>query len=182
MSITGAESSGASEQRRRTVLVGVTPDPSEAVLHAAARLATDLGAGLVCGCADVSEYVADLDPDGTPRVEPLDPDLVEDEERSSRLAADLRHRVRTVLHQFSGDLRVQLLAGDPASALNRLAHDVDADYLVVGARHGGLRAAMSEFFGGSIAVQLVHRQTRPVLVVPDSPVVDGGPLPWETHG
>jgi hypothetical protein len=38
---------------------------------------------------------------------------------------------------------------------------------------------MREFFAGSVAVHLAHRQTRPVVVIPTSPVPQGAALPWE---
>ena len=47
------------------------------------------------------------------------------------------------------------------------------------AHEAGLRASMREFFRSSVAVHLAHRQHRPVLVVPLSPVDDGRALPWE---
>jgi nucleotide-binding universal stress UspA family protein len=38
--------------------------------------------------------------------------------------------------------------------------------IIVGSRRGGLRSTMHEFFGGSVAAHLAHRQPRPVVVVP----------------
>ena len=44
---------------------------------------------------------------------------------------------------------------------------------------GGLRVSMHEYFGGSVAAHLAHRQSRPVGVIPLSPVSAGDRLPWE---
>jgi nucleotide-binding universal stress UspA family protein len=38
--------------------------------------------------------------------------------------------------------------------------------IIVGSRRGGLRSTMHDFFGGSVAAHLAHRQPRPVVVVP----------------
>ena len=51
--------------------------------------------------------------------------------------------------------------------------------IVVGSRRRGMRSGLKEFFGGSVAAQLAHRQHRPVVVVPVDPVAPGAPLPWE---
>jgi nucleotide-binding universal stress UspA family protein len=51
--------------------------------------------------------------------------------------------------------------------------------IVVGTRHPGVRAGAREFFGGSVAVHLAHRQHRPVLVIPLAPTPHGTKLPWE---
>ena len=53
------------------------------------------------------------------------------------------------------------LAGDIGQALSRLAEVLDAEMIVVGSRRGGLRASVHDFFGGSVAVHLAHRQPRP---------------------
>ncbi|WP_284328799.1 hypothetical protein [Demequina litorisediminis] len=50
---------------------------------------------------------------------------------------------------------------------------------MVGTREPGLRGTLHEFFSGSVAAQLSHRQHRPVLVVPLAPVGPEGELPWE---
>jgi len=38
---------------------------------------------------------------------------------------------------------------------------------------------MREFLNGSIAAHLAHRQRRPVVVIPLSPVREGEALPWQ---
>jgi nucleotide-binding universal stress UspA family protein len=69
------------------------------------------------------------------------------------------------------------LAGDIAHALGRLAEVLGSELIVVGSRRGGLRSSMHEFFGGSVAAHLAHRQPRPLVVVPLTPSPDA--LPWE---
>ena len=57
--------------------------------------------------------------------------------------------------------------------------ELDARYIVVGTREAGLRGSVREFFNGSVAVHLAHRQHRPVIVVPLAPIEGGEKLPWE---
>jgi len=71
------------------------------------------------------------------------------------------------------------LAGDPGRALGRLAEAVNARYIVVGTREASVRETLREFFQGSVASHLAHRQHRPVLVVPLNPVAGDQTLPWE---
>lgn len=78
-----------------------------------------------------------------------------------------------------GEREAEALAGDGAGALAHLADTVDAQLIVVGSRSGGVRASTHDFVGGSVAVQLIHRQSRPVLVVPVEPSPSGTSLPWE---
>lgn len=60
----------------------------------------------------------------------------------------------------------RVLAGDPASALSRLAAEVDSRMLVVGTRRHGALHRVEEFFAGSVAKSLAMGQDRPVLLVP----------------
>ena len=46
-------------------------------------------------------------------------------------------------------------------------------------REASVRETLREFFQGSVASHLAHRQHRPVLVVPLNPVAGSEPLPWE---
>jgi nucleotide-binding universal stress UspA family protein len=68
---------------------------------------------------------------------------------------------------------VRQLVGDPALAIKHLAEDIDARLLVVGTRKRGIGESIREFFTGSVAARLSHRQTRPILVIPlGEPVPD----------
>lgn len=54
---------------------------------------------------------------------------------------------------------------DPAHALARLASELDALYIVVGATHGG---GLRRLIGGeSVPKRLLRHQHRPVLIVPE---------------
>jgi nucleotide-binding universal stress UspA family protein len=58
-------------------------------------------------------------------------------------------------------------------AMKHLADQVDARLLVVGTRKRGIGESIREFFTGSVAARLAHRQQRPILVIPlGEPVPD----------
>lgn len=161
--------------RRRHILVGVSPRHPEAVVHEAARFARAFGADLVCAHVDPSRYVVQEHPDGSVEARPLDPDVQEwtDARFDDELAARLTRRAA----ELEVPIQFRELAGDVSRSLIRLADVLGAELIVVGSR-SGRRLSVREFFGGSVAVQLAHRQPRPVVVVPLTPRADG-PLPWE---
>lgn len=50
---------------------------------------------------------------------------------------------------------------------------------MVGTRSRGLGESIREFFTGSVAARLSHRQSRPILVVPlEEPIADDKKDPW----
>ncbi len=157
------------------VLVGVNHGQSEVVLKQAVRLARALSADLVCAHVDVGRYVVEERPDGTVVSRPLDPDLPElsESDFDPALAEYVRGLVGGVPVTF------RELAGDRAYALARLADIYDVELIVVGSRRRGVKSGLKEFFGGSVAASLAHRQHRPVVVVPVQPVAADTPLPWE---
>jgi nucleotide-binding universal stress UspA family protein len=82
-------------------------------------------------------------------------------EALSEVAADLRHRAE----EYAGVLGVQITfitaRGDPFSELRRVADEVRADAVVVGAS-----TKAGHRFVGSLAVRLVKAGRWPVTVVP----------------
>jgi nucleotide-binding universal stress UspA family protein len=159
------------------IVVAVVPKQSDAVLLEAAALARDLGSELICAHVNVGRYPVEERPDGTIVSLPFDPDVPDlgDEVFDRELAG----HIRDVLTESNVRYTLRALAGDPARALGHLAEVTDARLIVVGTHHPGLRRGLHEFFEGSVAVHLAHRQHRPVVVIPLSPVSDDGTLPWE---
>mgnify|MGYP001213441952 CR=1 FL=1 len=148
----------------RLVVIGVTPQQPESVLRTAAWLAHGLDAELVCAHVDTSES------------RPLDPDA--QEWVSTQFDPAMAERIRQIAGaQGVSSVRTVELAGEVARALGRLAEVVGAELIVVGTR-SGVRASVKEYFSGSVAVHLAHRQARPVVVVPLAARAEG-PLPWE---
>lgn len=154
-----------------TLVVGVEPGQRDVVVQRAADLARALGGQLVCAHVDSARVVSTEEADGSVTSEPVDPDLDED---ASPFPDDLRARIEELLAPTGVEGRVLQLAGDPAAALARLGDRLDAEMIVVGTRHAGLRGALEEVLDGSVAAHLSHRQHRPVLVVPQGPARQGG--------
>ncbi|TAM70573.1 MAG: universal stress protein [Microbacteriaceae bacterium] len=157
------------------IVVGIAPDEPPRVLLEAARFARELGVELACAHVDAARYPVEEHEDGTVSSMPLDPEVpdLRDETMDPALS-------RFVLDTLAGagvSVRLYALAGDPAQALGRLSEALDARAIIVGTRHPGFRAGLEEFFTGSIAVRLAHRQGRPVIVIPLQP--HPAAVPWE---
>jgi nucleotide-binding universal stress UspA family protein len=154
---------------RGSVIVGVVPGQSSRVLKEGARYAKLLGAHLLVVHVDVTRFVTYEDPDGYVHSAPIDINVVAGEndlQAVTQQATDLLDG--SALHWS-----VRQLVGDPALAIKHLAEDIDARLLVVGTRKRGIGESIREFFTGSVAARLSHRQTRPILVIPlGEPVPD----------
>ncbi|MET4782508.1 universal stress protein [Glaciihabitans sp. UYNi722] len=161
----------------RSVVVGVTPTQPESVVLQATSFAAHFDAQLVCAWVDGGRYPVEEFPDGTVRALPFDPDLAYpvDEQFPDELAV----RLKRLLGAQGAKWSTRALAGDPAQALGHLADLLDATMIVVGTRRATVRGTMQEFFNGSVAVHLAHRQRRPVVVIPLAPVGSDDSLPWE---
>lgn len=176
------------DSAQRTLVVGVMPGQPDAVATHAAVLAAQLGARLVCATVRAGRYVVEERADGGIRSAPVDPDLAEPEPGPGEPGADLVDRIDPELEEHLHALldptgvtwETRALAGDPARALARLAETLDAMMIVVGTHEGGLRGTLHGLFNGSVAAHLAHRQHRPVVVIPLSPVGLDAALPWET--
>jgi Universal stress protein family. len=160
-------------------VVGIVRHQPDSVVLEAARFAERLGADLVCATVDVGRYIVEEHPDGTVTSAPVDPDLPE--LADAVFDPELEAHLHELLDAGPVSFRVRALAGDPARALGRLADRLDADAIVVGTRNTGIRASVQEFFSGSVAVHLAHRQHRSVIVIPLTPVEGEGALPWENQ-
>ena len=148
----------------RYIVVGVTPQQPVAVLREAVRLARQFKAVLVCANVEAGSYVVAEHPDGSVESRPIDPD--QPDWNTAVFNGGLAHRIREVADKEGVRVEFRELAGDIAHALGRLAEVLDAEMIIVGSRRGGLRSTMHDFFGGSVAAHLAHRQPRPVVVVP----------------
>lgn len=164
-------------RRPAVIIVAVEPGQPADVLLQASALATDLGCHLVCAHVDLGRYPVQEHADGSVVSLPFDPDLPELDEQE--FDPELARHIATVLDPVQVPYSVRALAGDPARALGHLAEAVNARLIVVGTHRSGIRRGVREFFNGSVAVHLAHRQHRPIVVVPLSPVTDGAQLPWE---
>ena len=148
----------------RYIVVGVTPQQPVAVLREAVRLARQFKAVLVCVNVEAGSYIVAEHPDGSVESRPIDPD--QPDWNAAVFNGGLAHRIREVADQEGVRVEFRELAGDIAHALGRLAEVLNAEMIIVGSRRGGLRSTLHDFFGGSVAAHLAHRQPRPVVVVP----------------
>jgi nucleotide-binding universal stress UspA family protein len=167
----------ANDAPRGVILVGVQAGLPDAVLREAARLARELHLDLVCAHVDLERYTVGEHLDGSVLSRSIDPDLPD--ERVGAFDAALAAHIDEVLAGSGVTWTGRELAGDPGRALARLADAVDARYIVVGTRDASVRETLREFFQGSVASHLAHRQHRPLLVVPLRPMTADEPLPWE---
>lgn len=172
MSDEASEVSGQAEDaadKQGAVIVGVVPDLPARVVKEAARYAKLLSAPLLVVNVDVTRFVTYEDPDGYVHSAPIDINIAAGEDE---LAA-VESQTAALLSGWDVDWEVRQLVGDPAMAIKHLAEQVDARLLVVGTRKRGLGESIREFFTGSVAARLAHRQHRPILVVPlGEPVPD----------
>ncbi len=152
----------------RSVVVGVVPRQPAAVVRTAATFAERFGAELVCATVDTSRFTLAHAVDGPDVTMPIDPDVLGP--APTTFDPDLEVTLAVALEGRPVRWSVRALAGSASQELARLADDLDAAMIVVGTREAGLRGSLHEFFNGSVAVQLAHRQHRPVVVVPLAPV------------
>jgi nucleotide-binding universal stress UspA family protein len=157
------------EVPQRAVIVGAIPSQPPRVIREAARYASLFGAPLIVAHVDVTRFVTYEDPDGYVHSAPIDIDLAAGE---TQLAL-VKDAAASALDGVAVDWSVRQLVGDPALAIKQLAERSNARLIVVGTRRRGFGETIREFFTGSVAARLAHRQSRPILVVPlEEPVGD----------
>lgn len=144
------------------VIAGVIPDEPPRVLREAARYAKLFGAPLIVVHVDVTRFVTYEDPDGFVHAAPIDLDVSSGEAQLVRV----KDAATSALAASGVEWTVTQLVGDPALAIKHLAEQSQARLIVVGTRRRGFGESIREFFTGSVAARLAHRQSRPVLVVP----------------
>ncbi len=147
---------------QHAVIVGVIPDQPARVLREAARYAKLFGAPLLVTHVDVTRFITYEDPDGYVHSAPLDLDIASGES----MLTVVREAAEQVLAESGIEWSLHQLVGDPALAIKHLAEQSDARLIVVGTRKRGIGESIREFFTGSVAARLAHRQPRPILVVP----------------
>ena len=165
------------DHEARTLVVGVVREQSDDVVRQAIRFAGMLGASLVLATVDPTRYTTAHNPDGTVAAFSIDPDAAE--VITEEFDPEFAEHLGALLEPSGLTWSLRALAGDPAHELARLAHELNAVAIVVGTRKPGLRTSAHEFFNGSVAVHLAHRQHHPVIVIPLDPVAHGERLPWE---
>lgn len=160
-----------------TIVVGVTAWQPDAVVDQALKFAVRLHGRVLFVSVDLSRYVTETRADGSVVAASIDPDVgdVIVEEFEPGLAERLRGLAMTA------GVECDFLAspGNADRVLAEAANERDAVMIVVGTRNATFGGTLREFFSGSVAANLAHRQHRPVLVVPVDPVSGDAALPWD---
>ncbi|MBA8814977.1 nucleotide-binding universal stress UspA family protein [Microbacterium halimionae] len=156
------------------VLVGVIPEQPARVVHEAARYAKVFGVPLVVVHVDVTRFVTSEDPDGYVHSAPIDLNIATSEGELDQV----RTEVEAALADTGVAWTLDQLVGDPALAIKHHADKIDARLLVIGTRKRGFGESVREFFTGSVAARLAHRQHRPILVVPLGDPLSDEDDPW----
>ncbi|MBW0118937.1 MULTISPECIES: universal stress protein [Pseudonocardia] len=99
---------------------------------------------------------------------PIDPDSADWDQQAARALEEQRRAVRDVAGGALGGWSYHAGRGDPADLLVALAQEVDALMIVVGTQGEGVSAVFERVLDRSVSHAVIHRQHRPVLVVPPS--------------
>lgn len=160
--LTAADEAAQNAKLQKAVIVGMQPGQPEHVLAEAIRYAKLLQVPLVVVHVDITRFVTYEDPDGYVHSAPIDLNV-------DAGAAEFE-AVQKAAEEALADADIvwtaRQLVGDPALAIKHLANKLDAQLLVVGTRKRGIGETIREFFTGSVAARLAHRQHRNILVVP----------------
>lgn len=160
---------------QKAVIVGMQPDQNRRVIDEAVRFARLLDVPLVVAHVDVTRFVTYEDPDGYVHSAPID---INFDAGAAEFEA-VQAAAAALLEGTGITWTARQLVGDPALAIKQLANKLDASLIVVGTRKRGIGESIREFFTGSVAARLTHRQHRSVLVVPQGePVPDSQKEIW----
>ncbi|WP_261165638.1 universal stress protein [Microbacterium sp. Marseille-Q6965] len=143
------------------VVVGAIPDQNPRVLKEAARYATLMGVPLVVVHVDVTRFVTYEDPDGYVHSAPIDINVDAGAEEFAAVKA-----VAAEVLDGKAEWTARQLVGDPALAIKHFTAKIGARLIVIGTRKRGFGESLREFFTGSVAARLSHRQSIPLLVIP----------------
>lgn len=161
------------------VLVGVTGDQPSIVAEQGVRFAEAFDASIVFAWVDTTQFTTGFMSDGTVAFSSFEGDA---EAGAVPDASWLDERAREAVGDRSLAWTTKVGSGQPAAVLAAFADEVQARMIVVGTREPGFMAGLQEFLGGSVAAHLAHTQSRPVVVVPLTPVKKGDSLPWDAEG
>lgn len=145
------------------IVVGIEPGLPSRIIETAERTARAFGCEVVFAYVELNSALVELEYTEPRTHDSLEPEI---DEEMTGVASALSDRLAAALAETDVDWSFRVLAGDPASALSRLAADLDSRMLIVGTRRRGGLHRVEEFFAGSVAKALAMGQERPVLLVP----------------
>jgi nucleotide-binding universal stress UspA family protein len=146
------------------IVVGVLPKQPRRVVLEARTLAEALGSPLVFAYVEINSYLVEWELKEDIRGNSLQPRVVDED-----MTEDARDMLRILDSDMAGtkiEWSLRVLAGDPGKALARLGNELHARMIVVGTRHKGVGARMSELLNGTTAHHVIAHQQLPVVVVP----------------
>ena len=127
-------------------------EPARAAVRYAASRAGTTGKVIIVHCFELpSEWY------GAAVAKPI---AIEHSQHGQAVLDDLMMSEGGVLGEV--DFEVELIGGDPAKTVNRVAEINDADEIVLGTRGSGRMASLL----GSVAQAVIHDADRPVVVIP----------------
>jgi nucleotide-binding universal stress UspA family protein len=146
------------------IVVGVLPKQPRRVVLEARTLAEALGSPLVFAYVEVNSYLVEWELKEDIRGNAPPPRVIDED-----MTEDARDMLRILDSDMAGtkiEWSLRVLAGDPGKALARLGNELHARMIVVGTRHKGVGARMSELLNGTTAHHVIAHQQLPVVVVP----------------
>jgi nucleotide-binding universal stress UspA family protein len=146
------------------IVLGVQWSFSEHLIRTAAFLAASLEAHLICAFVDPASYLTEWAPVDQRTALSMDPNINEEAEFP---AEQLQQKLEAILGTPGKTWSFRVLNGDVSKALSRLAENAGGTLLVLGAGRPGSLARLDRALEGSVAATLIHRQQRPVLIVPE---------------
>lgn len=163
--MSATEPVGASEDEalQGAVVAGLVAGQNPRVAREAARFAKLLGVPLVIVTVDMGRYLTFDDPTGL--IPNPNLDLARKAASAETEAVELE--TAEALNGCGVRWTMRSATGDPALAIANLAASIESKLIVVGTRKRGLGESLREFFNGSVAARLAHKQRCSVLVVPN---------------
>lgn len=152
------------ERLEGPIILGVGWCFSEQLIRTAAVLAASMEEHLICAFVDPASYLTEWEPANYRTALSLDPNINEEAQFPSQY---LQHKLETILGKPGRAWSFRVLHGAVPKALSRLAENTSAALLIVGAGRPGSLAKLDRALEGSVSAALVHRQRRPVLIIPE---------------
>lgn len=146
------------------IILGVGWSFTEHMIRTAAALAASIEEHLICAFVDPASYLTEWEPADHRTALSLDPSINAEAEFPYRY---LQHKLEAILGKPGHSWSFRVLNGDVPKAISRLAENTGAALLVVGAGKRGTLARLDRALEGSVSAALVHRQERPVLIIPE---------------
>lgn len=148
------------------IVAGTLPKQPRRVVFEARALAESLDSSLVFAYVQPNSYLVEWELKKDIRHESLNPKDIDSDMEAD--VADIMRVLESCMDGSPADWSLKVLSGDPGKAIARLSEDLHARMIVVGTRHKGVGAKLSELLNGSTASHVIAKQNLPVVGVPVS--------------